>query len=271
MNKQVKAKKQFGQNFLKDKNIINKIVESAQIKDNTTVIEIGPGMGALTEKLLKRAKKVIAYEIDHDMVLILNEKFKEFTNQKLQIIEKDFLKANLKEIINPSETYTIVANLPYYITTPILLKILEELNFIDSITIMVQKEVAERLAGKPSTKDYNALSVLVQYKHYAKILFDVSKQSFFPEPEVTSSVIQINRKNEYTEPINETFFYKFNRAIFKQRRKTLVNNIKESFSYSKEEITNTLIKNKLSLTIRSEALSVEQIIKLANDFYLIKN
>lgn len=270
--KNVKAKKQFGQNFLKDKNIIKKIVTSSNIDSSTTVIEIGPGMGALTEELIKCAKKVICYEIDHDMVEILNDKFNDIPKDKLQIIEKDFLKANLKEIINENEKYTITANLPYYITTPILLKILEELNFIENITIMIQKEVAERLAGKPSTKDYNALSVLVQYKHSAKILFDVSKNSFDPVPDVTSSVIQISKKQIDLEPISEQFFYEFNRNIFKMRRKTLINNIKESYKnkFTKEEIEKVLTNNNLDLKVRSENLNVIQIIKLANDFYLLE-
>lgn len=269
----IKAKKQYGQNFLKDQNIIKKIVSSSDIDKNTTVIEIGPGTGALTEELLKYAKKVICYEIDHDMVEILNEKFKNIEEEKLQIIEKDFLKADLKEIIAKDEKYTITANLPYYITTPILLKILEELNFIDNITIMIQKEVAQRLAGKPSTKDYNALSVLVQYKHTAKILFDVSKNSFDPVPDVTSSVIQITKKTITDEPLFEPFFYEFNRNIFKMRRKTLINNIKETYKniYTKEEIEKILTKNNLDLKIRSENLTVQQIINLSNDFYLQKN
>lgn len=266
----INAKKQYGQNFLKDKNIIKKIVSSSNIDNQTIVIEIGPGTGALTEELIKISKQVICYEIDHDMVEILNEKFKNIKEEKLLIIEKDFLKANLKEIIKENEKYAIAANLPYYITTPILLKILEELNFIENITIMVQKEVAQRLAGKPSTKDYNALSVLVQYKHHAKILFDVSKNSFEPVPDVTSSVIQITKKEIDLKPISETFFFQFNRNIFKMRRKTLYNNIKESYKYQKEDIEKILIKNNLDLKIRSENLNVTQIIELANDFCLLE-
>ncbi len=271
MNETIKAKKQFGQNFLKDKNIIEKIASAASITIDTIVIEIGPGMGALTAELLKYAKKVICYEIDPDMVKILKEKFKNYQSDKLQIIEQDFLKADLKHDIKINGKIIVVANLPYYITTPILLKILEELSFVNSITVMVQKEVAMRLAGKPTTKDYNALSVLIQYKHNAKILFDVSKQSFYPEPDVTSSVIQITKKENYQKALDEDFFYKFNRAIFKQRRKTLINNIKESYIYTKEQIEEILTKNNLNLMVRSEALSVEEIINLANDFSKLNN
>lgn len=266
MEKTVKAKKQYGQNFLKDKNIINKIVTSANITPNMIVIEIGPGMGALTEELIKVSKKTICYEIDPDMVIILKDKFKNVPSEKLEIIEQDFLKANLNNKFKESDNITLVANLPYYITTPILLKVLEELSFIKSITIMVQKEVAERLAGKPSTKDYNALSVLVQYKHEAKILFDVSKKSFYPEPDVTSSVIQITKKNHYKVAMSEEYFYKFNRNIFRQRRKTLVNNIKESYQYDRCQIEEILNKEGLNLKIRSENLSVEQIINLSDEF-----
>lgn len=266
MENKVKAKKQYGQNFLKDKNVINKIVSSANIDSNMTVIEIGPGMGALTEELIKVAKKAICYEIDKDMVKILNDKFANVDKDKIEIIEQDFLKANLTDKFSEKDNVTVVANLPYYITTPILLKILEELNFVKSITIMVQKEVAERLAGKPNTKDYNALSVLVQYRHQAKILFDVSKKSFYPEPDVTSSVIQITRKENYLSALSDDYFYKFNRNIFKQRRKTLVNNIKESYSYDRKDIENILNDLSLDLKIRSESLSVEQIIKLSDAF-----
>ena len=266
------AKKQFGQNFLIDNNILNKIAHSASINSDTVVVEIGPGMGALTEKLLEKAYKVICYEIDTDMVHILQNRFSDYIkDNKLVINHKDFLKADLAKELDGYKNIKVVANLPYYITTPILIKICEELTELDEMIVMMQKEVALRICGKPSTKDYNALSVLIQYNHEASLLFDVGRGCFYPEPDVTSSIVKIKKINPILKPINEEFFYTFNRNIFKQRRKTLVNNLKQSYTYTKEEIEEVLNNLSLSLTIRSEALKVEEIIKLSDLFYSIKN
>ena len=259
------AKKQFGQNFLIDKNILSKIVHSANISDACTIIEVGPGMGALTELLVKDSKKVICYEIDTDMINILNKRFESVIDEKLYIYNVDFLKANLEEYQNESSV-KLVANLPYYITTPILIKVLEEGSYIEEMIVMMQKEVAQRICGKPSTKDYNALSVLVQYKHKAELLFDVPKGCFYPEPEVTSSIVKISKKEPVIVPFDEEFFYKFNRNIFKQRRKTLANNLKNSYNLSKEDIEEILVSNNYSVTVRSEALSIDDIIKLSDKF-----
>lgn len=266
------AKKQFGQNFLIDNNILNKIAHSASINSDTVIVEIGPGMGALTEKLLEKAYKVICYEIDTDMVHILQNRFSDYIkDNKLVINHKDFLKADLEKDLEGYKNIKVVANLPYYITTPILIKICEELTELDEMIVMMQKEVALRICGKPSTKDYNALSVLIQYNHEAFLLFDVGRGCFYPEPDVTSSIVKIKKINPILKPINEEFFYTFNRNIFKQRRKTLVNNLKQSYTYTKEEIEEVLNNLSLSLTIRSEALKVEEIIKLSDLFYKIKN
>lgn len=266
------AKKQFGQNFLIDNNILDKIAHSASINSDTVIVEIGPGMGALTEKLLERAYKVICYEIDTDMVHILQNRFSDYIkDNKLVINHKDFLKADLEKDLDGYKNIKVVANLPYYITTPILIKICEELTELDEMIVMMQKEVALRICGKPSTKDYNALSVLIQYNHEATLLFDVGRGCFYPEPDVTSSIVKIKKINPILKPINEEFFYTFNRNIFKQRRKTLVNNLKQSYTYTKEEIEEVLNNLSLSLTIRSEALKVEEIIKLSDLFYKIKN
>lgn len=266
------AKKQFGQNFLIDNNILNKIAHSASINSDTVIVEIGPGMGALTEKLLEKAYKVICYEIDTDMVHILQNRFSDYIkDNKLVINHKDFLKADLEKDLEGYKNIKVVANLPYYITTPILIKICEELTELDEMIVMMQKEVALRICGKPSTKDYNALSVLIQYNHEASLLFDVGRGCFYPEPDVTSSIVKIKKINPILKPINEEFFYTFNRNIFKQRRKTLVNNLKQSYTYTKEEIEEVLNNLSLSLTIRSEALKVEEIIKLSDLFYKIKN
>ena len=219
INEQIKAKKQYGQNFLINKNILTKIVDCSNI-ENKNVIEVGPGLGSLTEYLLQKAKKVVCYEIDSDMVKILNSNF---NNTNLTILQSDFLKVDLKQDINDyfdNEEVTLVANLPYYITTAILTKVLEEGKKVGKIVVMVQKEVAKRLAGKPSTKDYNSLSVLIQYYMEAHILFNVSPKSFIPEPAVDSSVILLERKKQTLPLTSEAFFLKFNRAIFVQRRKT---------------------------------------------------
>ncbi len=267
-NENIKAKKKFGQNFLIDQNVLNNIITKAEISGKN-VIEIGPGLGSLTEYLIRDAKKVVCYEIDKDMVDILEDRYKE--NEIVTIVFEDFLKANLKEDISKyfdNEEVIVVANLPYYITTAILTKILEETSLVKKIVVMVQKEVAQRLSGKPSTKDYNSLSVLIQYYTNVKTLFNVSPKSFIPAPEVDSSVIMIERKSELLELKSEEYFLKFNRIIFTQRRKTLSNNLKTGFKYNQKLIEKVLQENNIAPNVRAESLTVEQIVKLANSFYL---
>lgn len=262
------VKKQYGQNFLLDDNILKNIVKSAELKKDTNVIEIGPGLGFLTNYLQQATTNVLCYEIDEQMVEHLNE-----LNYNISIINDDFLKCNLnkdfKNIFDNSNNITLVANLPYYITTPILLKVLEETTRIDKMIVMMQTEVAKRLCGKPSTKDYNALSVLIQYFTNPRIIFNVSPKSFFPEPNVESSVVMIEKKEEpLLEVENLDFFLKFNRNIFAQRRKTLYNNIQKAYNYDKGLIKKIIKENNLDESVRSEELDVSQIVKLANDFYI---
>lgn len=262
------VKKQYGQNFLLDDNILKNIVKSAELKKDTNVIEIGPGLGFLTNYLQQATTNVLCYEIDEQMVEHLNE-----LNYNISIINDDFLKRNLnkdfKNVFDNSNNITLVANLPYYITTPILLKVLEETTRIDKMIVMMQTEVAKRLCGKPSTKDYNALSVLIQYFTNPRIIFNVSPKSFFPEPNVESSVVMIEKKEEpLLEVKNLDFFLKFNRNIFSQRRKTLYNNIQKAYNYDKELIKKIIKENNLDESVRSEELDVSQIVKLANDFYI---
>lgn len=262
------VKKQYGQNFLLDDNILKNIVKSAELKKDTNVIEIGPGLGFLTNYLQQATTNVLCYEIDEQMVEHLNE-----LNYNISIINDDFLKRNLnkdfKNIFDNSNNITLVANLPYYITTPILLKVLEETTRIDKMIVMMQTEVAKRLCGKPSTKDYNALSVLIQYFTNPRIIFNVSPKSFFPEPNVESSVVMIEKKEEpLLEVENLDFFLKFNRNIFAQRRKTLYNNIQKAYNYDKGLIKKIIKENNLDESVRSEELDVSQIVKLANDFYI---
>lgn len=262
------VKKQYGQNFLLDDNILKNIAKSAELKKDTNVIEIGPGLGFLTNYLQQATTNVLCYEIDEQMVEHLNE-----LNYNISIINDDFLKRNLnkdfKNIFDNSNNITLVANLPYYITTPILLKVLEETTRIDKMIVMMQTEVAKRLCGKPSTKDYNALSVLIQYFTNPRIIFNVSPKSFFPEPNVESSVVMIEKKEEpLLEVENLDFFLKFNRNIFAQRRKTLYNNIQKAYNYDKGLIKKIIKENNLDESVRSEELDVSQIVKLANDFYI---
>ena len=261
------AKKGFGQNFLIDDNILKKIASSLDNKDYQAVIEVGPGLGSLTRYLVKSYPQVLCYEIDQDMIEVLNDTILE---HNLTIKEGDFLKSNVEKDI---ETYfgkqnvCLIANLPYYITSPILLKLLEEVPSVKDIVIMIQKEVADRFVAKPNTKDYNALSVLIQYFTYAEKLFDVSPNAFIPAPKVSSSVIHLSYKDKVSLSGDDlTFFLKFNRNIFKQRRKTLVNNICASFNISKESAAKILLDNGFKDTIRSEALSVEEIVNLSKIF-----
>lgn len=256
------ALKKYGQNFLIDENILNMIANSLD-NELGCVIEIGPGLGSLTRKLVKRFNKVLAYEIDPKMIEVLNDTILE---SNFKIIAGDFLKTNIEkdilEYFNQDNIY-VIANLPYYITTPILLKILEEAPSIKKMTIMIQKEVASRFLGKPNTKDYNSLSVLIQtYMNVSKVC-DVSSNCFYPAPLVDSTVIKLERKEKPDYEIkNEQQFQKINRMLFRQRRKTIVNNLKEG--YSKEEILNVLNKLNIKETERSESLTCQQIIELAN-------
>lgn len=268
---QIYTKKHLGQNFLIDENILNKITDI--INDSTySVIEIGPGLGSLTKKLLNKYAQVLCYEIDPDMIKVLKASF---NDQRLIILEQDFLKSNLE---SDTSTYLgtkkviLIANLPYYITTAILTKILEEAPFIKQMVVMMQKEVANRICGVPSTKDYNSLSVLMQFLTNAKVLFSIPPQSFYPMPKVESSVVFIERKNAFlVEPINMEYFIKFNCIIFSQRRKTLLNNIYANLNYDKSLIEEILLKNNFPTNIRAETLSVDEIVKLSNEFYLRLN
>lgn len=265
---ELKAKKHLGQNFLSDHNYINKIMEAATLSEEMGVIEIGPGLGSLTRILVEKAGFVLAYEIDPEMTKILNETIR-VDNLKIQ--NDDFLKANIiADIYTYFKDYkeiVMVANLPYYITTPILIKILEDQPPISKMIVMMQKEVADRLSGTPKTKDYNALSVLVQYYSNIRQLFDVQPEAFIPKPEVKSTVLEITMKKEINpRALNEKFFLKFNRMIFAKRRKTLINNL-SSINLNKEVLVKAITDAGFSESIRAEALTVKDIIKLSDHIY----
>lgn len=254
-------KKKYGQNFLIDDNILNKIIDSSNIEDDTLVIEIGVGAGNLTKKIALVAKRVIGYEIDTKLKSIIEDNLKEHSN--IDIIYDDFLtrevRQDIKNIIH--KHCIVIANLPYYITTPIITKLIEENIDIDKMIIMVQKEVATRLSAKPDSKDYNSLTVFLNYYFDIKKLFDVSSNAFLPKPNVDSSIVLLNRKESQVLLKDEKLFFKLVRDSFKFKRKTLKNNLK---GYDLSKIEDVLAKHGLSLTVRAEHLTLEQFADIAN-------
>ena len=258
----LRAKKVFGQNFLIDSNIIKKIVSSAGVDKNTGVIEIGPGLGALTEQLCINAKKVLCYDIDEDMINVLNNELK-FNN--LVIKNEDFLKCDYisaLEYFNDCDRVIVVSNLPYYITTPIIFRLLANDTIIKEMYFMVQKEVALRLTGRPNTKDYNSLSVAISYRCEAELLFNVGRNCFMPAPDVESAIISLKRiKNDYGLK-NEAKFFEFIKELFCMRRKTIVNNLGGKFNLTKDRIKEVLFENGLKETVRAEELPLEKIVSL---------
>ena len=253
-------KKKFGQNFLQDNNIIRKIVDTANIEDNSLIIEIGPGAGALTKELVKKGK-VLAYEIDTELKERLEEQFKE---NDIEIIFDDFLNRNVKEDIkkyNYNKLY-VVANLPYYITTPIITKIIEEKLDLEKMVIMVQKEVGERFSAKTNSKDYSSISVFLNYYFNIKKEFIVSKNSFIPKPNVDSIVVEFNRKENNYNVKDEKLLFKLIRDSFEFKRKTLRNNLK---GYNLDKIENVLEKHNLDLSVRAEQVPLELFIEISNE------
>lgn len=264
----LRAKKQFGQNFLVDANIIRRIVGEANVNKTCGVIEIGPGIGALTEELANQAKKVLCYEIDSDMVTILKENL---NKENVYIKEEDFLKVDLEkdlEYFNDCEEIKVISNLPYYITTPIIFKLLESDNRIKDFYFMVQKEVGDRLTGKPKTKDYNSLSVLIDFQANANLEFMVSRKCFLPEPNVDSAIIHIKKVKKDYSVNNKANFLKFVQNIFALRRKTLVNNISSQYGIKKEETIEKIKSLGYKETIRSEELVINEMIEIYNEFFV---
>ncbi|MGL4949360.1 MAG: 16S rRNA (adenine(1518)-N(6)/adenine(1519)-N(6))-dimethyltransferase RsmA [Anaeroplasmataceae bacterium] len=266
-NNEFKIKKKFGQNFLLDQNIINNILDSADIDEDTYVIEIGPGMGALTKHIVKRCKQLLCYEIDTDLKPILEESFKDVNNVKF--LFQDILKSNveedIKDVLNTNEKVVLISNLPYYITTPIITSLLETTDMIRRYVLMMQEEVADRICSKPNIKDYNALSVFIQYKCFAFKEFHVGRNVFIPAPNVDSAVIrlEVKEQNEFVLK-DEPFFYKLIRGCFAQRRKTLYNNL-SNMGFEKCKITASIEKLGLPPLVRSEVLTVKQFVDLSNE------
>lgn len=264
----IKAEKSLGQNFLIDDEIIEKTVESAEISNNDVAIEIGPGLGILTSRLLEKAKKVIAIELDKKMISILNERFKLYEN--FELINEDILKVDLKSIIkeekqNGAKDVKIVANLPYYITTPIIMKLLEDRLDIESITVMVQKEVAQRLIAAPGGKFAGAITYSVAYYSEPKKIIEVSNQSFIPSPEVDSEVIKLSLRKQPQVIVNdEEKFFKLIKFSFMQRRKTFLNGVSNSGFVDKQKLKEILEKLQINENIRGENLTLKQFAQIAN-------
>ena len=265
----IKANKSLGQNFLINEEVINNIVNCSQITENDMVIEIGPGLGTLTKRLLENAKKVLCVELDTKMIEILNDRFSE--NEKFEVINEDILKVDLNKIIkynkenNNIKNVKIVANLPYYITTPIIMKLLEEKLDITSITVMIQKEVADRLIEIPGGKNTGAITHTVYYYCESEKIMEVPNSSFIPEPEVTSEVIKMNlRKNPAVNIENPKVMFMIIKSAFMQRRKTLLNALTNAKVFmSKEEGQKILKKLNLDENIRAEKLSLQDFANIA--------
>lgn len=266
-------KKSFGQNFLTDTNILQKIVDTAEIDENVNVIEIGPGIGALTEFLAENAAEVMAFEIDERLMPILADTLQEFENVK--IINEDILKSDLqariKEFSNPELPIKVVANLPYYITTPILMHLIESRIPFSEFVVMMQREVADRISAQPNSKSYGSLSIAVQYYMTAKVAFIVPRTVFVPAPNVDSAILKMTRRDKpAVEVEDESFFFKVSKVSFTHRRKTLWNNLTSYFGKTDEvktKLESALDNAELSPSVRGEALGLQEFARLADSLY----
>ena len=259
--------KKYGQNFLIDTHVLDKIIGAAQIGPDDFVLEIGPGIGTMTQYLAEAAREVVAVEIDTKLIPILQDTLKEYDN--VTVLNEDILKVDIRKIAeekNGGKPIKVVANLPYYITTPIIMGLFESEVPLDSITVMVQKEVADRMQVGPGTKDYGALSLAVQYYAEPYIVANVPPNCFIPRPAVGSAVIRLTRYQEKPVKVNDaSFMFKIIRASFNQRRKTLVNGLKNSqeLDFSKEEIEKAMAETGIPVNVRGEALTLAEFADLA--------
>lgn len=255
-------KKKFGQNFIVDENIINGIINKSKVDKDCLVLEIGPGIGSLTFKLATTSKNVVAFEIDKTLKPLLEKNLEEFEN--VEIVFEDFLKVNIEDYLK-KYTYKklyVIANLPYYITTPIIVKLIESNINVDKMIVMVQKEVGNRFKAVPNTKDYSSLSVYLNYYFDINKIMDVSPNVFLPKPNVDSIVLELVKKEKTFEIKNKDLFFKLIRDSFNQKRKNLRNNLK---GYNLEKIEETLKKYNLDLTARAEQISIEIFSDIANN------
>lgn len=263
-------KKSLGQNFLTEPNILRKIVETAEITEQTNVIEVGPGIGALTEHLAKNARQVLAFEIDDRLIPVLEDTLQDYPN--VSVVHQDVLQANLpqitSEIFEEELPIKVVANLPYYITTPIMMYFLSSGLPVAEMIVMMQREVADRISAKPGTKAYGSLSIAVQYHMEAKLAFIVPKTVFVPQPNVDSAILKLTRRQTPAVSVsNEKEFFKLTKAAFQLRRKTLWNNLQNS--YGKDEATKAWLRASLETAAiepsrRGETLSLEEFAALSN-------
>lgn len=256
-----KFSKKFGQNFLIDGNIIDGICDSAEISKADGILEIGPGIGVMTYEMCKRAKKVVAVELDKKLIPILSDNLSEYDNFKL--VQGDILDIDVNEIIEKEFkglNVKVVANLPYYITTPIIMKLLEERLNIDKIVVMVQKEVAERISSSPGTKDYGAITLAINYYSEPKVVLNVPRSVFMPSPNVDSAVIMLDIYDEPRVKVQDSnFMFKIIKAAFGQRRKTILNAVSSlDIGLSKEDIKNVFEKNDMDFKRRGETFSIEE-------------
>ena len=265
--------KRFGQNFLIDTRVLDRIIEASEITKDDFVLEIGPGIGTMTQYLADAAREVTAVEIDDALIPILQDTLKEWDN--VSVIHGDILKTDIRKIAdekNQGRPIKVVANLPYYITTPIIMGLFESHVPVDSITVMVQKEVADRMQTGPGSKDYGALSLAVQYYADAKVQLNVSASCFMPRPNVDSAVIKLTAHEKPVVDVDETLMFKVIRASFNQRRKTLVNGLKNSseLDYTKEEIVQAIKAIGKEENIRGEKLTLEEFAALSNSLKVVR-
>ena len=256
-----KFKKNFGQNFIIDKNVIDNIITKSGVDSDTLVIEIGPGAGSLSAGIASKCGNLVCFEIDKALKPILEENLKEFNN--IEIIFEDFLTADVNEVIkkyNYKKTY-VIANLPYYITTPIITKIIDKKIDVDKVVVMVQKEVGDRFKANPGSKDYSSLSIFLKYYFDVFKILDVSRNVFMPKPNVDSIVVEFVKTKTKFDVKNEEFFFKLVRDSFTQKRKTLRNNLK---AYDLDKISEVLAKYNFDLSVRAEQLPIEIFIDIAN-------
>lgn len=270
-------KKSLGQNFLIEPSILTKMIEAGEIDKETSVIEIGPGIGALTERLARAAKKVVSFEVDQRLKPILKNELAAYDN--VEIIFQDILQANVKEVIaehfDPEDRIVVAANLPYYITTPIIMSFIEANLPIDVFVMMMQKEVAQRMTAQPSSKNYGSLTVAIDYYTEAEISFIVPKTVFIPQPNVDSAVLRLARREEPKVAVtDEKLFFQLTRGSFQQRRKTLWNNLMSLFGKTdeiKELLKAALEASNIDGSRRAETLSIEEFAQLANELSLLEN
>lgn len=270
----LRANKRFGQNFLVDDEILQGIIESANLSNNDIVIEIGPGLGNLTEYILKRARFVIAVEIDSNMIRVLKDRFK--GNEKINIINEDILKIDINNLIEKVKiennikygNVKVIANLPYYITTPIIFKLLETDNLVEEITIMIQKEVASRIVAKSKSSDYGILSVMANYYAKSDICLLVPNTSFVPSPKVTSAVVKLVKHKQYNVK-DEKIFFELVHASFANKRKKMINSLEISkfMNFSKSDLKQIFTKLQINENVRAEELEILDFVKISDFIY----